>query len=357
MLANNNKGWLVAGLVVLGAVGAVGWAMYYLEKQEHEVNAARLARAVELEARAEQASTVENLGNVDQGKVEEMEMQRTELMRERDMLQDRLSATEAERSRLALERETLSGNLKLIKDEHDQLKQELGTMAVARKQLRSDLEDAQEALDRVTAELSEKIQAREQMLSETTNTVESINAQLLTASGKIDNLEQERQQIRARFAELRQRLESDLQSKDVEIEQLKGDMTLIRLASDILFDPGSVALKDAGRKALALIAVTLNEFPDRQISLEGHTDSVPISESLQEIYETNWELSTARAARAARFLQAQGVTPERIRAVGYGPYRPVADNEDPTTRALNRRLEIMLLPAAQEVQVYEVSSN
>lgn len=329
--------------------------MYYLEKQEHEANKAQLAQKRTEEKKSVSATL--SKGGSEEGSGETAE-------KERNTLQERLALAEAEQARLIKEREVLSKNLGLIKTEHGQLSAELENMQSAREQLRSDLEGTQAELDRVSAELGKKIQAREQALSASTSRAESMNAELLEASGKIGSLEtevqalgQERDEIRVRFAELRLKLESDLESRNVEIEQLKGNMTVIRLASDILFDPGSAALKDVGRDALALIADALNAFPDRQISLEGHTDSVPISERLQPVYATNWELSTARAARAVRYLQSRGVTPERIRVVGYGQYRPVADNDDPALRALNRRLEIMLLPVSQEIRDHKLSSN
>lgn len=360
MPANNNMGWMVAGLVGLGAAGAGGWSMYYLERQAHDASVAQLTA----EMADQQRGIDSTAGQLDSKQADQSE-QRTEatnaehedLVRERDALRERLTFAETEQVRLIEEREELAKNLELIRTEHDQLSKELESTQTVRAQLRSDLEGAQTALDRITAELGDKIQTRERELTESTNRVEDINFQLLEASGRIDNLEQERAEIQSRFSELRDQLESDLQSKDVEIEQLKGDMTVIRLASDILFDPGSAALKDGGRDALAAIAEALNEFPDRHISLEGHTDSVPISERLQDVYATNWELSTARAARAVRYLQLHGVNPERIRAVGYGQYRPVADNDDPAVRALNRRLEILLLPANQEVREHVLSSN
>ena len=384
MSANNNMVWMVSGLVVLGAVGAGGWSMYYLEKQEHEARTAELAAEIRNNQRhidsltaksdrlmaqaAEVEQRLEETGSVAAGSAEGTQdsainqlqvaqVDAEQLLAERDMLRERLAVAEAEQARLAEEREMLSQNLEMIKNEHGQLGTELERMQATREQLRMDLEGTRTALDQVTAELGEKIQARERALSESTDRVKNMDAQLLEASGKISNLEQEREQIRTRFAELQQKLESDLESREVEIEQLKGDLTVIRLASDILFDPGSAELKGGGRNALTLIAAALNEFPDRHVSLEGHTDSVPISKKLQDRYATNWELSTARAARAVRYLLSHGVEPERIRAVGYGQYRPVADNDDPELRAHNRRLEIMLLPASQEVRDHSLSSN
>ena len=363
MSTNTNRAWMIIGLIVLGAAGVAGWTTYYLEKQEHDANTAQLAAEIQNHQRhidaltgksdrsLEMVSTAENSTNMGQQSESDRGQQK-----EGETLQEGLVLTESEQARLIVERDTLSENLEMIRNEQGQLKQELEKIETEREQLRSDLQETRSVLDQVTEELGQKVKAREQALSESSNRAESINAQLLAASGQIDNLQKERQEIQVRFIELQQKLESDLQSKDVEIEQLKGNMTVIRLAADILFDPGSAALRDSGRNALALIAAALNEIPDRQNSLEGHTDSVPISERLQEIYATNWELSTARAARAARYLQSRGIAPERMRAVGYGPYQPVAENADPEMRALNRRLEIMLLPAGLEIRDYEASN-
>ena len=283
---------------------------------------------------------------------------------EREEIAQKLASVMTERERLAAERESLQGSLESVQSEHDRLAKQLTFMLTARDQLSSDLESTKLERDRIKEDLDQQIKTKEQELSQLVSRVEVMSTELNEASGKIGSLEtevdtlgKERDDIRTRFAELKKELESDLQSKDIEIEQLKGNLTVIRLGSDILFDTGSAHLREEGRNALGHIAAALNEFPDRQVSLEGHTDSVPISEKLQDEYATNWELSTARAARAVRYLQGQGVSPERLRAVGYGPYRPVADNDDPAARGLNRRLEIMLLPLSQTVLQQSLSGN
>lgn len=400
----------VFGLVGLSAATVGGWSMYYMEKKDHDADTEQLAAEIRNHQRHID-SLISKSGSLTQ-KSTELESSLDALKQERDDLnadmqsvkteQDRLetkqdhlnsnletATTEQERlegeqkdlssnlasavseqQRLAsegaelsetlesvmTEREGLQSNLQAAQSEHERLAKQLTFMLAARDQLSSDLEATRKDRDRIKADLDLKIQAKEKELSELVGRIEGMSAQLKEASGKIGSLEsevdslgKERDDIRTRFAELKQELESDLHSKDIEIKQLKGDLTVIRLGSDILFDTGSAQLREAGRNALGHIAAALNEFPDRQISLEGHTDSVPISERLQDEYATNWELSTARAARAVRYLQQQGVSPERLRAVGYGPYRPVADNDDPTARGLNRRLEIMLLPLNQTV--------
>jgi chemotaxis protein MotB len=114
----------------------------------------------------------------------------------------------------------------------------------------------------------------------------------------------------------------------------------------VLFDSGKAEIKITGRRVLDKISKNLlNKYPDRQIRVEGHTDNVPIGPELKSKFPTNWELSTARATSAVRYLQEQGgVDPKRLSAVGYSEYHPIASNDTPEERAKNRRIEIILLP-------------
>ena len=86
----------------------------------------------------------------------------------------------------------------------------------------------------------------------------------------------------------------------------------------------------------------VNTYDDWTVSVEGHTDNSPIGARLSESYPSNWELSVARAAAAVRFLTEKGVDSDRLAAVGYGDTRPVASNDTPTGRELNRRVELIL---------------
>jgi chemotaxis protein MotB len=85
----------------------------------------------------------------------------------------------------------------------------------------------------------------------------------------------------------------------------------------------------------------LASHTNRQIHVIGHTDDVPI----RRRFVSNWELSTARATAAVRFLQEKAaVDPTRLGALGYGEFHPVAPNTSAEGRAKNRRIEIVVLP-------------
>jgi chemotaxis protein MotB len=111
------------------------------------------------------------------------------------------------------------------------------------------------------------------------------------------------------------------------------------LTDRLLFDSGSASLQSAGLPLLNEIAALLNVDRTHPITVEGHTDNVPISSAL---YPSNWELSTARATTVVRFLIAHGVQGLRLSAAGYADLHPVASNATAAGRALNRRVEIVL---------------
>ncbi|MBC8229206.1 OmpA family protein [bacterium] len=120
----------------------------------------------------------------------------------------------------------------------------------------------------------------------------------------------------------------------------------------ILFDSGKAVIKSDGKRVLDKISsLLLNKYPDRQIRVEGHTDNVPISGVLQNRFPTNWELSTARATAAVRYLQEKnGVDSTRLASVGFGQYHPIDTNDTPEGKARNRRIEIVLLPPEPEIR-------
>jgi chemotaxis protein MotB len=130
-----------------------------------------------------------------------------------------------------------------------------------------------------------------------------------------------------------------LESKDVTISDLKGKLT-VNILDRILFDSGEAELKAEGQRILEKIAGVLAQHANRQVHVVGHTDDVPIHRK----FASNWELSTARATAAVRFLQEKtGVDPRRLGALGYGEFHPIAPNTTAEGRAKNRRIEVVIL--------------
>lgn len=112
----------------------------------------------------------------------------------------------------------------------------------------------------------------------------------------------------------------------------------IELKSSLLFPSGDAIPNDHAFDIIEKVARILAPF-DNPVQVEGFTDNQPISTPL---YPTNWELSAARAASIVRMLNMDGVAPDRLAAVGYGEYQPVADNSTPEGRAKNRRVVLVV---------------
>jgi chemotaxis protein MotB len=110
------------------------------------------------------------------------------------------------------------------------------------------------------------------------------------------------------------------------------------IKDDVLFAEGSAELTPLGRSVLDGIARMLeqNDYP---VSVEGHTDNVPIHTAQ---FPSNWELSSFRATNVARYFIQRGVATERLRAIGYADTRPIADNDSEAGRARNRRVSLVI---------------
>lgn len=115
---------------------------------------------------------------------------------------------------------------------------------------------------------------------------------------------------------------------------------IVSLDNAILFDSGSSDIKPQNEDTLLNIANTINTV-DNYIRIEGHTDNIPIKNST---YPSNWELSAARATSVVRlFIDKCNINPDKMVAVGYGEFRPIADNSTPEGRAQNRRIDIIIM--------------
>jgi len=128
---------------------------------------------------------------------------------------------------------------------------------------------------------------------------------------------------------------------------MKNGRVYVSMQESLLFPSGSAVINTRGKEALAKVASVLNTNPDIAIDIEGHTDNVPIH---NKKYNDNWDLSTARAVSISHvMIDEYKVSPDHITASGRSKYQPVASNDDPAGRALNRRTEIILEPKLDEL--------
>lgn len=168
--------------------------------------------------------------------------------------------------------------------------------------------------------------------------------QLAALQSKVDDLQRQKDTEAQMAKGLEAEMRGDLESKDVTISNLQGKLT-VSIVDNVMFDSGEAILKPNGQAVMLKIAAILAEHPGLKIQVIGHTDNVPIRPEAHGRFFSNWELSTTRALAAVHFLtERAGVDPHRVGAIGYGEFRPVADNATAEGRAKNRRIAITILP-------------
>jgi len=184
-------------------------------------------------------------------------------------------------------------------------------------------------------------------LAATQNQIQQDKDQLAALQAKVDDLQRQKDTEAQMAKGLEAEMRGDLESKDVTISNLQGKLT-VSIVDNVMFDSGEAILKPDGQAVMLKIASILAEHPGLKIQVIGHTDNIPIRPEARGRFASNWELSTTRALAAVHFLtERAGVDPHRVGAIGYGEFRPVADNSTPEGRAKNRRIAITILPDEQ----------
>lgn len=171
---------------------------------------------------------------------------------------------------------------------------------------------------------------------------------LAQAKARLEELRKAQAAAEARaslFRGLALKLRSMLDAGELEIALRSGRMVLI-LPTDVLFDSGKAKVGSRGKEALSQVAAALATVKDRRFQISGHTDDDPIKYSG---FESNWELSTARALQVVKVLTESGMAPTALSAAGYGEFDPVAANDTAEHKAKNRRIEIALQPNIDEL--------
>ncbi|MFB5266691.1 flagellar motor protein MotB [Paenibacillus enshidis] len=120
----------------------------------------------------------------------------------------------------------------------------------------------------------------------------------------------------------------------------------ITLSDRFLFDPGRAALKSGSAPTLSKLASLFRNL-DTPVSIEGHTDNVPVGSG--SVYRDNWDLSGARALSVLRFfIEREQLNPTHFQYAGYADTRPAGDNSTAAGRQKNRRVEITVLRQLQQ---------
>ncbi|MDO8661960.1 MAG: OmpA family protein [Candidatus Omnitrophota bacterium] len=165
---------------------------------------------------------------------------------------------------------------------------------------------------------------------------------------KIDELSQQLDDLAQAKKLLEDRLGKEISDNEVKLQMMEKGL-VITVVGDLLFDSGKAKIKPGAYPLLDKVAAVLKDnMASFNVGIEGYTDNVPIQHSK---WKSNWELSSARSLSVLHYLvNKEGVSPERLSAIGFGEFRPVASNDTKEGRKQNRRVEIVIQPKVSKVK-------
>ena len=159
-----------------------------------------------------------------------------------------------------------------------------------------------------------------------------------SSQGEKDGVEKQ-QAVTDQLRKIRANLSKEIERGLAEVEKI-GDQIIVRLADQGSFASGYATLQRGFLPLLNKVGESLKDTTGL-ITIEGHTDNVPIAFS--ERFRTNWDLSAARSAAVADYLLANAdIGDGRVTVSGYADTKPIASNENPSGRSRNRRIEIIV---------------
>jgi chemotaxis protein MotB len=237
------------------------------------------------------------------------------------------------------EKDGLAQSLKHEREKMARLSQEKEEFDQARRTQEATIKALNEELanrDQQMAQLDQRVLAQKQEN-------DRLNRSLRLSEEEMANREKQAQERLQVTEQMIGKLKSEIDEGNIKISQLEGKLTL-QIVDKILFASGSDQITPTGKEVLKKVSDVLKDIQENQVSIEGHTDNVPIGARLVNRFPSNWELSTARATQVVRYLTSLGVDPARMGVSGFSEYRPIAPNDTPENQQQNRRIEIVLTP-------------
>ena len=298
---------------------------------------------------------------------------------------DTRNALNNERNQLMADNERLTVENTEMKAKRDQVEKErLRFVADSVKRheemvkLRTDLVQLNKRYEDLQAANDALLQGSARETRRLLNELQSSQEDLQTKEARLRELEQtinaERRDLNRLSAELEARnvrlaeVERILQRKDSAVNalrdvvskalfgfegqgltvELKNGKVYVSLEEQLLFRSGSIEVDQRGVTALKRLVPVLEQNPDINIMIEGHTDDVPIRRGAT--IKDNWDLSVLRATSIVRILlDGSRIDPTRLTSAGHGEFLPVDPADNPEARRKNRRTEIILTPKLDEL--------
>ncbi|MCD4746887.1 MAG: OmpA family protein [Bacteroidales bacterium] len=276
------------------------------------------------------------INNEKSAEIEKLKKQLNSVKNEIDILNDSLQRLAGKYSRLNKNYTLLiENNKKLLVGNEQEIQQILNELQITR-------EDLQKREDTLTI-LEEELILKKQDL-------EDLSMELNEKEIKLQQLQDILNKKDSIVSALKQKVSDALfgfEDKGLTID-IRNGKVYVSLEENLLFRSGSYTVGEKGKEALLKLAVVLEENPDINVLIEGHTDDVPYKGSGQ--IKDNWDLSVMRATAIVKILVWNSdINPERLIAAGRSKYVPVDTAKTKEARSKNRRTEIILTPQLDEL--------
>jgi chemotaxis protein MotB len=270
---------------------------------------------------------------------------------EKASIEARLRSTEEDKMALQRENASLKNQLRAAQDEKVALEARLREVEDEKADIETRLKSMQDEKASIESRLKSTEEARAILQQENASLRSQVRELIRQRDTVLTEKEKEVSGLKSTYDNLMKELNKEIKAGQIAITQLKDRLSL-SMVEKVLFDSGKADIKKDGEKVLDRVGRILKQVTDKQISIEGHTDNVPIGLKLQPVFPTNWELSTTRATNVARYLQEKaGLDPRLLIASGFSEYHPVESNDTEEGRTKNRRIEIVLTPMVLEKAV------
>ncbi|HAQ20189.1 MAG TPA: cell envelope biogenesis protein OmpA [Prolixibacteraceae bacterium] len=259
------------------------------------------------------------------------------------VLQGKIETLLKEVSQFSVKLDETSKNLEGSTSNNKQLK-------LVNTELENQLKTLKAGSSEEIANLMEKLQQAQTDLQKREDILRSAQTELEQRSQRLKELELALQQKDDAVKQLRQKVMDALlgfNNKGLTIQEKNGKV-YVSLDEQLLFKTGQWEVDPKGQQALSKLAEVLEQNPDINVLIEGHTDHVPMRGTGS--VKDNWDLSVMRATAVTRILlKNKGIEPKRITSAGRGEFFPLDEDKTPAARQKNRRTEIILTPRLDEI--------
>ncbi|HAR19226.1 MAG TPA: hypothetical protein DCR46_01075 [Cytophagales bacterium] len=223
--------------------------------------------------------------------------------------------------------------------------------------LRTEIKRLSDKLSRETGQLTGNLANKQKQLDELEKNLlaakkqnEELAASLAEREKKVQELQKILDDKDKKVNELKNKIASALLNfKDNDLTvTIKNGKVYVSLAEQLLFKSASTTVDKKGADALKKLAGVLKDQADVNVTVEGHTDDIPLQKGYMGMND-NWDLSVLRATSIVRILTSEGVQPQKLSPSGKGEFSPVALEKNESARQKNRRTEIIITPKLDEI--------